>query len=167
MILFRFIIPISWYNLLFIELYFATTRPFVVKNIFSAQFFTELGKTKPSGIYLAVYFMFFTNMFWTLSFSIFLLIWLICILSSLSKPSYQNEIDHFHFCFSLSTYSCQLKIMHFLVSCHNFFPLTFAIWRFSSLFFNVCYILKLIWLVGDIMAALSVFFFECNLLSNR
>lgn len=142
MILFRFIIPTCWYNLPFIELYFATTRPFVVKNIFSALFFTELEKTKPSGLYLAVYFLFFTNMFWTLSFSIFILIWLICILSSFSKSSYQNEIDHFHFCFSLSTYSCQLKIMHFLVSCHNFFSTDFCYLKVYLTFFQCLFYFK-------------------------
>ena len=42
LISFRFITPITWYNNLFIQVYFASTRLFVFRNIFSALFFWSL-----------------------------------------------------------------------------------------------------------------------------
>ena len=63
-------------------LYYASIRSFVVKNIFSALFFMELEKSMPSSLNLVVCFSFYSDMFWILSFFIFILIGWICASSS-------------------------------------------------------------------------------------
>ena len=71
-ILFEFITPVTWYNVPFIRLYFASSRPLVVKNISPASLFMELERSKLSSLNLATFFLCYSNMFWTLSHLIFI-----------------------------------------------------------------------------------------------
>ena len=67
---FKLITPTVWYNLPFTRLYFAPNSPNVVTNIFSVSVFIELQKCMPSKLNLVGYFLYFSNMFWVLLFSI-------------------------------------------------------------------------------------------------
>ena len=63
LISFKLITPIAFYNLPFTRLYFASSSPNVVIDIFSVSFFTELEKSLPSRSNLVGYFLYFFNMF--------------------------------------------------------------------------------------------------------
>ena len=103
LILFRIIIPISWYNIPFIRLYFASGRPFVVKNIFSGSLFMELEKSKPSSLNLATYFLYF-YLLYLIVFNFYFDCIYFCFLFKTLLSTHWNEIDHLHFSFSFPTY---------------------------------------------------------------
>ena len=120
LILFRFIMPITWYDIPFIRLYFASGRPFVVTNIFSGSFSMELEKSKPPSLNLATYFLYF-YLFNLIVFDFYFDCISFCFLFKTLLSTHWNEIDHFHFSFFFLPICVSCKLCTFLSIVSIFF----------------------------------------------
>ena len=132
---FRLITSIFWYSIPFIRQYFASKRLLVVTNSFYASFFIEIENSKPSSLNFTLLFLYFSNKFRILSFSIVISIGFIFASSSkLCWPFIKIKlITTINDLFLLPNHaSCRPYIFLSIVTI--LFPLTFDIGRFSSLF---------------------------------
>ena len=151
LILFRFIMPITWYDIPFIRLYVASGRPFVVTNIFSGSFSMELEKSKPPSLNLATYFLYF-YLFNLIVFDFYFDCISFCFLFKTLLSTHWNETFislFFSYLFAL--------IVNYAPFCPLFLFFSAGLAWFLPMLFSV---VKLFYLAGDVIFGLSCFFTE-------
>ena len=146
--------PIVWYSFPFKRLYFASINLLEVTNIFSVSFLIALEKCSPSRVNLTGGFLYFSNIFWILSFLIFILwgLFLHHLQSFVGLLCWWNQ--QLSFLPSFSPNFVSRKLCTFWSVASVFFPLTFAINLFSINFL----IKNLFWFV-DFFGFFFLFFF--------
>ena len=97
-------------------------------------FCTELEKSNPSSVNFAGIFLYFQIVFFTISFSILILIELILFSKKTLLTSDVNKVYFINFCLSFFLQSLKTKTWILLSVVSVFLPLTFTISKSSSIF---------------------------------